>query len=266
MWGGPPKPGSAAAAYYQTGPGYTPAEDGNIGGNSSDVGSAPSSSSPSANGISFSTDPNVVIADPFVVTATRGQTDLSNSGLNWNDLQRLSMPSLQNPELDYAGNKIYYSNGKFAISNQTNTANHVETDGHGGLRVVVRENTPWILSNPAIITSIYDHESTHIQDMLATDPNMAVGLPAGLVVGAENSAVRAATEINATYNQLLYLDAVLSLGSNNGWITPVQMAQVQWYRNFVQNYQDTFLNINPPHLAPPPASWNANAGPNLLGN
>ena len=168
----------------------------------------------------------------------------------------VQQPSLVNPALTRNGNKVFYANGQWLITDAVDEfANHVETDGKGGFKVVVRERDLWTLNNPGILSSIHLHEGTHIDDALATDPNMAKDMPPGLMLSAATLRVQRQTEINATYRQLMYLDGLINLPPEQKFLTPVQMDQVRWYREFVQDYQNRFTGAKRTKLPPVPPDW-----------
>jgi hypothetical protein len=141
------------------------------------------------------------------------------------------------------------------ISDAVDPQNHVETDGKGGLKVVITEITPWVINNPVILLSIDLHERTHIADMLASDPNMGAGFFAGLLVSAGSQDARRLTELNATHAQLGLLDSVLSSPRASSAFTQTQIAQIQYYRGFVQNYQNRFSGNPQQPLPPIPSNW-----------
>ena len=159
-------------------------------------------------------------------------------------------------DLDAQGYDIFYIYGGFELTDKPNLDNHVETDGKGGLRIVITEDMSWILNNPAIISSISMHEATHIDDAMAVGPNMAKGMPAGLNLAYSTVPAQKAAELHATSRQLTYLDAILGLPANQTYLDSTQMAQVKWYRyNAVQRFRDKVLGLSLPKMSPVPAAW-----------
>lgn len=127
-----------------------------------------------------------------------------------------------------------------------NTSHHIETDGKGGLRVVIASgDVAFAYTNSVVLTSIKIHEGSHIVD--AYNFNNAIGnnQPAGIPVGAMPG-VKVITELNAINRQLTYINNNLG----NPGLTTLQIQQIDYYKAHVENYRNTLVGV--PTLPLPP--------------
>jgi hypothetical protein len=143
------------------------------------------------------------------------------------------------------------SNGGWALSSSPNSSHHVETDGKGGLKVVIASgDVPFAYTNPVILNSIKIHEGTHILDAYSANNGIANDKPAGLVLGADPT-TRALSEYNAIQRQLDYFARQLT---NPGSLTPNQVLQIQYYQVHVENYRATIAGGPRQPMPPMPPS------------
>lgn len=139
------------------------------------------------------------------------------------------------------------------LQSGTSKSHHVETDGKGGLIVVIAPgDVPFAYTNPVILNSIKIHEGTHLLDALNFNNGIGNNQPAGLILAADQ-VTHDLGEYSAIQKQLDYMDRYLS---NPGTLTPIQVQQIQYYKVHVENYRAGIAGgpLQPMPPMPPPGT------------
>ena len=135
----------------------------------------------------------------------------------------------------------------------TSGSHHVETDGKGGLVVVVAPgDVSFVYTNSVVLKSIKIHEGTHLLEALNSNNAIGNDKPAGLILGADR-VTHDLSEYDAIQKQLDYMNQYLS---NPGSLTPVEIQQINYYKVHVENYRATIARAPTVPMPPIPPSGN----------
>lgn len=161
----------------------------------------------------------------------------------------LRLPTVYQGKVE-TSNSVALTNGIITLNSGTEAANHVETDGKGGLALVITRPQLYIDNNPAILDAIRIHEGSHAIDGFNEGSEMISRAPQGLILGYATLAGTHMSEHRAYDRQMAFLSGNLDRYNLN----KLGKDQIQWYLAFLQFQRLTKLTPGAPtvHPGPPP--------------